>query len=253
MNFNREVYLANAQKERKEKKNKMLLVFLFLGIGCFSSAQIVAPNNSLVFLQEYFDEVNVTTSWTVPEGVYTLAAWLVAGGGSGGASSTVAGGGGAGGGTLYATIPVQPGQIFTAQVGGGGTSVPIDDTDTPGVTGGNSTFNRSSIFLQAQGGEGGVGNIADFPTAQGGSGMAEGALTFIVVSGQAGSGVTGGGSAEGAGAGFPGSFILPATSGGKLGGGGAGGVSPDVVGFGINSTTGGDGFIMISYVQQLIF
>jgi hypothetical protein len=144
-------------------KNIMSLYLVGLFFLFFSCHGQSIPNGSYVFKQEFFDN---NTTFTVPNGVYALSLLLIAGGGSGGASSLLAGGGGAGGGTIMATVMVTPNTIFDIRVGAGGLALPSDE-DSLGNNGGNSTFNNTDIFLEAQGGQGGNMDIFDVEPAKG--------------------------------------------------------------------------------------
>lgn len=222
---------------------RLFLLFLLISFG---NSQIIAPNGSYVFLEQYFTSPNIT-NFTVPANVYSFVALLIGGGGSGGgAETTVASGGGGGGGTLQASVTVTPGTLCEIQVGQGGNSV----NATIGENGGNSTISCPNLFLQANGGEGGQIDVFSFP-ASGGYGIINGSgvLYSNLVQGQDGAGVVGGSSSEGGGATFPGTLALPLGSGGTFGGGGAG--SLNIYQF-IPSTPGGNGIVKISYIQQIL-
>lgn len=170
----------------------------------------------------------------------------------GGSNEFLAGSGGGAGGTIRATVAVTPGEICDIQVGFGGIGIAAENT-TEGINGENSTFNCSNLYLQAQGGQGGNSEVINDPPARGGTGIVTGSdvLYFILIPGQDGSGLAGGGS-EGEGAPFTGTFSVPSTKGRNFGGGGAGALSIYVNGIGFNSSAGGDGVIMISYVQEIL-
>jgi len=173
-----------------------------------------------------------TFSWTAPANVYSVSVVAIGGGGGGGSSYSLAAGGGGGGGLGYRNnISVAPNQIYTIQVGAGG-SVSISGS---GFVGGDSYFISNTTVL---GGGGGGGTVNGAPAASfsGGSGGTH--------YGEYGSDVGGGGSG-GAGGGY-----VKGTSvgiGGGGGGGGAGGYAggPDPVYIynyiGANGGTGGSG------------
>ena len=77
--------------------------------------QLVSTSNAAIVVQRF------TTSnvWTVPAGVTSVEALVVAGGGGGG-NGTAGGGGGAGGVVYNSALAVTPGSTYTVGVGGGG-------------------------------------------------------------------------------------------------------------------------------------
>jgi hypothetical protein len=96
-------------------------------------------------------------TWQVPAGVYWIKGYLIGGGGGGGGGSASYGGGGGGGGaSIYAKIPVTPGEIITIKVGAGGSGGTGGSNPTAGENGTTSimTFNDNTT-LQAGGGFGG--------------------------------------------------------------------------------------------------
>jgi hypothetical protein len=115
-----------------------------------------APMNILAT----FTDVGSDT-FTVPAGVTSVNALIVAGGGGGG--SRQGGGGGAGGVILETGIAVTPEDEIDVTVGGGGTG---------GTSGGRGTNGGNSVFdeLTAIGGGGGGGRTTDPQGASGGSG-----------------------------------------------------------------------------------
>lgn len=166
--------------------------------------------------------------WTVPAGVTSVRALLVAGGGGGGSDN---GGGGGGGGVIdEPAVSVTPGTSMNVVIGQGGNGA-VNNLSTAS-NGGNSQFGG----LTARGGGGG-GSIDNTPGADGGSaggraanryGNAESAtLTSSPLQGFDGgaknSGGFGGGGGGGAGgAGLPG--------GSNIGGDGGQGRSSDIFG-----------------------
>lgn len=94
-----------------------------------------------------FDCNHGTRSWTVPEGVSKIRAFVV-GAGGGGQSGSNSYFGGAGG---YAEklIDVTPGQLINYTVGAGASG--------PGITGGTSSFDAA---ISASGGTGATGDVS---------------------------------------------------------------------------------------------
>lgn len=131
-------------------------------------------------------------SWTVPDGVYVIRAYIAGGGGGGaGASPDGRGGGGGGaGGTCIALLGVSPGQVVSVVVGHGGAGGAAGQPGQPGGT--------SSLLGVSAGGAGGGGSS---PPAGGPGGDAWGGL-----------GSRGGNGGDGGGAG---------ADGGNFGGDGA--------------------------------
>ena len=77
--------------------------------------QITSTSNAAVVVQKF----NSSNLWTVPAGVTSVEALVVAGGGGGG-NGTAGGGAGAGGVVYNSALAVTPGSTYTIGVGGGG-------------------------------------------------------------------------------------------------------------------------------------
>lgn len=77
--------------------------------------QLASTSNAAIVVQKF----NSTNLWTVPTGVTSVEALVVAGGGGGG-NGTAGGGGGAGGVVYSSSLAVTPGSTYTIGVGGGG-------------------------------------------------------------------------------------------------------------------------------------
>ncbi|MBM3669667.1 MAG: hypothetical protein FJW97_06600, partial [Actinobacteria bacterium] len=184
-------------------------------------------------------------TWTVPSGVTTVDAVLVAGGGGGGGS--IGGGGGAGEFVSRSAVAVTAGSAQTIVVGAGGSP---GQANGSGGNGGNS----SALSTTVKGGGGGA--TLQYAAAVGGSGggglscgysasLATGAGTSTLASGSVnngGSGSTvgsqncvagGGGGAGGSGG----------NSSGQSGGAGGAGVSNSITGAAVLYSGGGGGGI----------
>lgn len=138
-----------------------------------------------------------TYTWTVPDGVTSVAVECRGGGGAGGAASRTTtrskGGGGAGGSfAKVANFGVTAGQTYNVVVGAGGVSTLsgiVNGNVLPGQKGGDSKFTSSdglTNYCVAVGGAGGAnsvngegaagaagstsGNVGDSPFRQGGNG-----------------------------------------------------------------------------------
>ena len=166
-----------------------------------------------------------STSWSVPTGVTSVEALVVAGGGGGGTRNSGPGtggtdggsGGGAGGLVYNPSFPVSPGGSVSVTVGGGGAGGgPGQD---PGDNGGNSVFGN----MTAVGGGGGSAGPGNQPGRAGGSGGGAGGGGGPPGSGGPGTqGPSGGGTGYGN-PGGPNPNGAPYTG---SGGGGAGGSGP---------------------------
>lgn len=146
-------------------------------------------------------------TYIVPPGVsqLTVEVWG-AGGGGGGLDLAVpfcsdrGGGGGGGGGYLKASFPVVPGQVFTVQVGLGGS--PGNNSGSSGTPGGDSRFSGpGGVNLLATGGMGGTGGDVCNASGRGGSGGTTSSSpgVTLVISQNGGFGADGIGSSGGAG------------------------------------------------------
>ena len=191
-------------------------------------------------------------TWTVPAGVTSVEALVVAGGGAGG--WMYGGGGGAGGIVHHTSFATTPAASVTVTVGAGGAA---QNSNATPVAGGDSVF--STITAKGGGGGGNSGNGA----ADGGSGGGGGAAGSDVAGGSAdqpavsgatvyatagGNGLTdhpytggGGGGASAAGA---------AASGGTAGAGGAGQQFANFTSYGASSGYfggGGGGTYNVAY------
>lgn len=173
-----------------------------------------------------FTYIDSTQGWVASSNVYggsspftqpyTASYLLVAGGGGGG---TFTGGGGAGG-LVTGTLTLQPGTVYTASVGGGGTGGSFPALSS-GSSGSNSTFPGATA---AVGGGGGSGESGAGPLTGGSGGGASGTYpgTKLGAAGTPGQGNSGGN----------------ARTSNPYGGGGGGGAS--AVG-GTGATAGGNG------------
>lgn len=166
-----------------------------------------------------------STTFSVPTGVTSVEALVVAGGGGGGTRNSGPGtggtdggsGGGAGGLVYNPSYPVSPGGTVSVTVGGGGAGGgPGQD---PGSDGGNSVFGN----MTAVGGGGGSAGPGNQPGRAGGSGGGAGGGGGSPGSGGPGTqGPSGGGTGYGN-PGGPNPNQAPYTG---SGGGGAGGPGP---------------------------
>ncbi len=203
---------------------------------------------------------NSSTTWQVPAGVtsVTISAWG-AGGGSGGSTNSgaqvrVAGGGGAAGGAFAgSTVSVNAGDVYSINIGAGGTAG-VGGIAGTGGTGGNSYVSNnvpSGLAVLAQGGAGGGnGTIAGTTPTQGTGGVGStsssvGTTLFAGGSGAAAinpnSGAGGGGAGSG-GAGGNGVATTAGTGGtpdGGIGGAGRINANPGTVGTAPGGGAGG--------------
>lgn len=165
-------------------------------------------------------------TFTVPDLVNEIRAYVFGGGGNG--SSSVGGGGGGGGGCTFGTIPCKPGEVFT-----------FDNTS------GAVLKKGATAYLSANNGSNGAGSTGGAAGTAGtiGSGLgitASGAYT-------GGAGANGNGSNLGGGGGSSGSPLgngFSGTSGTGSGGGGGGGWGSSgsvYCGGGVGSYDGSDG------------
>jgi hypothetical protein len=173
-------------------------------------------------------DVQVFTSsgtWTKPPNVSAVRVLLIGGGGGGGSGTRQAAGitrsgGGGGGGGAVTMCPVLPAVVFAdtefvvvGSGGSGGASVLTNDTNgNSGSTGGTSSFSTGTTYIQAIGGNPGLGGSA---TGGSGGSSAIGDLNVNISS-------SGGGSCGLTSAG-PGSNTRSNDLGWATGGGGSGG------------------------------
>ena len=166
--------------------------------------------------------------FTVPAGVTSVEALVVAGGGGGGGSDgsgQTAGGGGGGGVVHHATLATTPAATIAYAVGTGGAGGNNYNPDKDGTNGVNSTFGSITAV-------GGGGGASGSPGLDGGSGGGTGRGGATAGSG------TQGDSGGGTGYGNDGSNTGPGSGVGCSGaGGGAGGAATAATG----SSDGGDG------------
>jgi hypothetical protein len=165
-------------------------------------------------------------TWTVPNGVTSISAVLIAGGGGGGGNNGASGpgssGGGGGGLRWINNLPVTPGEVLNIQVGSGGNA---GTSYSNGSNGGSSAIQRGTdTLVYAGGGYAGKSNVSTG-----------------VLGGSGGTGSSIGGNIGGGNGGAGG----PATTNSAgSGGGGAGGYSGNGglgEGNGVSSTNGSGG------------
>jgi Concanavalin A-like lectin/glucanases superfamily len=154
-------------------------------------------------------------TWTVPPGVTSVSALLVAGGGGG---ARVGGAGGAGGVLYNTSTSVTPGQSLQVVIGSGGLGW-VGDAQSGGQAnnGGNTIF--GSLTAIGGGGGGNYGNPNGSGGANGGSGGGGGRQNSGSSTNTGGSGIAGQGYAGGTLA-SPGAYATNSAGGG----GGAGGI-----------------------------
>ena len=173
-------------------------------------------------------------TWTVPAGVTTVDAIVVAGGGGGAGAG---GGGGGGGGVLaHTTFAVTPAASVTVTVGAGGAgSNSTSGTDSYGTVGDNSVFSTLTAFGGGRGGAYEITGGGGGTGGNGGSGGGGGGSTANTPGGsatQTDQGGTGYGNAGGQGKSQAGSLYVAGGGGGSAGVGAGGTSSP---------ATGGNG------------
>jgi len=147
-------------------------------------------------------------NWAVPLGVSHIKIIVIGGGGGGGGgSASYAGGGGGSGAVSYAEVQVDPGDVFSIQVGAGGSAGTGGSSPTAGGNGGKTQLLDPSgnVIVAALGGLGGQpgGSSAAGSGGSGGSsggigwGVQTSAVLFSVsypgTNGISGSGTTPGG------------------------------------------------------------
>ena len=132
------------------------------GLGLLSTSASIAANQACVasnsdwYKGARFDTFSTvgTCDWTVPAGVSTLDADIIAGGGGGGLSQFVGGGGGGGGQLVrLRSASVSAGALQPLTVGAGGAPVTMTDVSV-GATGANGAAS-SFLNYSAAGGLGG--------------------------------------------------------------------------------------------------
>jgi hypothetical protein len=167
-----------------------------------------------------------TCQWTVPAGVTSVRALIVAGGGGGGSDN---GGGGGGGGVIAnSSVTVTPGASMNIVVGAGGAGAV--NASSVASNGGNSSF--ASLVARGGGGGGSIDNTAG---ADGGSAggraanrnqIAESAIvTTSPAQGNNGGGKTAGGFGGGGGGG---ATSAGSSGGSNIGGNGGDGLNSDI-------------------------
>lgn len=211
------------------------------GLGCPVSLNItgyVANCNcltNLIYSCCIFNTVG-TTTWTVPTGITSISALVVAGGGAGG--TTISGGyegagGGGAGGVVLSAFNVTPGTSYTIIVGAGG------------AYGTNNNGNNTSAFgLTAIGGGRGGYAVNGVPACSAGaSGGSGGGATGYGYGGTPGGAPGGTGTS---GQGNNGGNAAGGSSSGNVGGGGGGGASSAGCIATNGNTSGGAGGIGIT-------
>ena len=191
--------------------------------------------------------------WEVPLGASNTLLLRLQGGGGGGTAATVSDscGGGGGGCAVAGTASIAVGDILTITVGKGGVASSIG-VEIAGQQGGLTSVTNGSFIFTANGGTGGNLTIP----GMGGTGSVSGVLTSVIQEGQGAAGSAGGDSFFGAGSKPPiltsstNQTSLPLSNIATLGGGGAGQIP-----FGVNgatqATSGGDGFVRLTYIQRV--
>lgn len=101
-----------------------------------------------------------TTTWTVPDGVYSITVSGCGGGGSGGGGDGGAnyngpGGGGGGSNLISSSYSVLPAQVLNITVGAGGQAAP--PYGGTGANGGTTTVSGTGVSFSAAGGQAGQG------------------------------------------------------------------------------------------------
>jgi titin len=167
-----------------------------------------------------------TCDWTVPAGVATINADVVAGGGSGAAGDFGGGGGGGGQVVMLRQIAVTADATKEITVGSGGASPVVATTaSSPGVSSLNGNDGASSTFdtFVAQGGKGGLKNPSiPVSSPNGGAGGGSFAATTITSAGTVSTVLNAGGA---------GSTAQPTNCvPGRNGGGGAGSLAVGLAG-----------------------
>ena len=183
-------------------------------INNVATGQIIAGSFNLAVITS-------STTWTVPAYVYKIKLTLNGGGGGGSPESTVdySASGGGGGGGLIKFFTVNPGDVYTINIGGGG---------GVGGNGGNSqVLLGSTVICTAYGGT--AGYISGESTSAGSGGSASGGTVNLT-----------GGNGNYAGAGGASPFI-------GVGGASSQSASPNSGGGGGGLGSGGSGLCLIEY------
>jgi hypothetical protein len=178
-------------------------------------------------------EAYVNGSWanvSTGAAAYNVILGVVAGGGGGG--GYLGGGGGAGGVVSFAAYTLNPGTVYTANIGAGGAGATNTQSTSPASNGSNSTFGSGSLSrVTAIGGGGGgtYNQYASWGGNIGGSGGGDGGQNNAGLYGSYGRGIPG--------QGFDGGYVTSGTA--FCGGGGAGGIGAN----GASTASGGVGVI----------
>ncbi|MCE2711567.1 MAG: hypothetical protein LW688_03405, partial [Cryomorphaceae bacterium] len=201
--------------------------YLLLNILLFGIGQINAQIYSDTVRNITGATTNLTGSYTVPQGIYSIRVQCWGGGGSGGAATgqAAAAGGGSGGGYVEKDFIVTPGQVFNYSVGNGGNGL----TTSTNRNGGSTWFGSNTTLL-AVGGLGGSSATLDFNTAPGANAVSSGNIggTVSYYGGAGGTGSYGvNGTESGGGGGSAGTMSngnpgFAANGGAAIIGGGAG-------------------------------
>lgn len=186
----------------------------------------------------------ITTTWTVPDGVFSISVLAVGGGGAGYWGSPPANTfnrGGGGGALAYVNgISVTPGEVLTITSGDRGINL---TPGTAGTSGGYSDVQRANgtVLCRANGGTASTGSTAGpGGTVHTGTGGVGGNGSTTTVSGfGAGGGGAGGYSGKGGNGGSSGTF--PSTPGNGVGGGGGGGAGYKITSGTTGAAAGGRG------------
>ena len=102
-------------------------------------------------------------NWTVPIGVSNIKIIVIGGGGGGGGGSASYAGGGGSGAVSYAEVQVDPGDVFSIQVGAGGSAGTGGSSPTAGGNGGTTQVldpNGNIMVKALQGGGGQPGGAS---------------------------------------------------------------------------------------------
>ncbi len=129
-----------------------------------NNPSVIFPNITRSSINKVIEKIVLSTNWTVPAGVTSVAVFCVGGGGSGAGDYTSMNHSGSGGNggvvTITQYLPVTPGTIIQIAVGAGGT----------GGVNGNGRIGSSSSFGSLVASAGGYGGIDGQPIIQTNSG-----------------------------------------------------------------------------------